>query len=433
MVNIIAFGISITMLSVIGVILNGICICILRKSKSLKARGSSLLILNLLFLHFGQSMVVLPIWLLDKLEISNSVVAKNVGTAWLFTYILSFYGTTLSVFFISLDRFLATYLLNRYKILVTIKRIKIAILSLWMYVVALSCIPFIPEIKRGISHNSNETLYKPQKLFYIPQKPWVVFMLSFNAALPYILILMCYIYIASKLNKMKLLTVKNDINDSSSINSITRINSNKNVIRKGFQRDKYVTQLSLALAIAYGIFWSPSVFYYITVNTCSSCFPKDWDSSNVRQHVKFIAKFCAFMDTIAAPLIYCFSQTGFRIQLRRFKSIVTHREYSSNTVEDTKKVSWCCLYLEWSTLHKVVLLVFFSEFAQPFFSFLTKLLIWNRESGLTKLDLTELDWGAYLYSAIELLLHVTNQCLPASWDHIWSCQKCRKMGLKCSI
>lgn len=144
-----------------GVILNGICICILRKSKSLKARGSSLLILNLLFLHFGQSMVVLPIWLLDKLEISNSVVAKNVGTAWLFTYILSFYGTTLSVFFISLDRFLATYLLNRYKIFVTIKRIKIAILSVWMYVVALSCIPFVPEIKRGISHNSNETLYKP--------------------------------------------------------------------------------------------------------------------------------------------------------------------------------------------------------------------------------------------------------------------------------
>ena len=181
--------------------------------------------------------------------------------------------------------------------------------------------------------------YKPQKLFYIPQKPWVVFMLSFNAALPYILILMCYIYIASKLNKMKLLTVKNDINDSSSINSITRINSNKNFIRKGFHRDKYVTQLSLALAIAYGIFWSPSVFYYITLNTCSSCFPKDWDSSNVRQHVKFIAKFCAFMDTIAAPLIYCFSQTGFRIQLRRFKSIVTHREYFSYTVEDTKEVS----------------------------------------------------------------------------------------------
>ena len=340
----IAVGISVSILSFIGMILNGSCICILRTSKSLKTRGSSLLILNLLFLHLGQSVVVLPFWALHKMEISNFIYAKYIANAWRFTYILSFYGTTISVFLISLDRFLATFLLNRYKNFNTMTRMKIAILSLWTYVFALCCIPFIPEVKNGISQNLNETHHKPQKWIYIPQKPWIIFMLSFNAALPYILILICYIYIVRKLDKMKLLTDKEDTHDGSSIMLNTHQNMNSKVIKKDLYRYKYVTRLTLALSIAYGIFWSPSIFYYITLETCSSCFPKDWNGSYVKEYVRFIVKYCAFTDAIAAPLIYCFTHSEFRKELRRMKIIVLHHENSSYILERTEMVSYCYIF-----------------------------------------------------------------------------------------
>ena len=340
MLNMIAVGISVFILSFIGIILNGSCICILRTSKSLKTRGSSLLILNLLFLHLVQSVVVLPFWALHKMKISNFVYAKYIANAWRFTYILSFYGTTISVFLISVDRFLATFLLNRYGNFNTMKRMKIAILSLWMYVVSLCCIPFIPEVKSGISHNLNETYYKPQKWVYIPQKSWIIFMLSFNAALPYILILICYIYIVWRLNEVKLLTDKEDIHNGSSVTLNTHQNMNSKVLKKDLYRYKYVTRLTLALSIAYGIFWSPSIFYYITLETCSSCFPKDWNGSYAKEYVRFIVKYCAFTDAIAAPLIYCYTHTEFRKELHRIKITVMHHENCSYILERTGMVSY---------------------------------------------------------------------------------------------
>lgn len=337
MLNIIAVEISLFTLSLMGIVLNAMCIYILRTSRTLKSKASSLLILNLLVLHLGQSIFVFPFYALKKMKFSNFTFIKFVANGWRLTYIISFYGTVLCVLYISFDRFLATYLLNKYKTLVTVKRMKIAIIGLWVYITALCCIPFIPEVKSGDGNNSNNTYIKPQKYVYIPQKAWVVFMLSVNTVLPYILILICYIFIIRKLSKLQSLKDDSYVDSSSPITLNESLNNTQTLREKDLKRYKRVTRLTLVLSVAYGIFWSPSVVYFIILETCSSCFSKDWDGSNTEQHLGFIIKYLAFMDAIAAPLIYCFMHSEFRKELRRIKSKIMqdeHAKYSEGETTD---------------------------------------------------------------------------------------------------
>ena len=339
MLNIVAIETSLFLLSFIGIIINSLCIYIVRVSQSLKAKASSLLILNLLALHLCQSILVFPFYALKKLKFSNLTFTKFIANGWRFSYMLSFYGTVFSVLFISLDRFLAVYLLNKYKTLITKKRGKIAIFFFWTYIIAFCCIPFI-DVKSRVSNYSNITYVKPQKYVYVPQKAWVVFMLSFNTLLPYILILLCYVYITCKLYKIKSQKDK-ELNKSPATLHMKKdnvINSRK----KDLYHCKRMTKLTLVLSLAYGVFWSPSVIYYIILETCSSCFSRDWDGSNTEQHVGFIIKYLAFMDAIAAPLIYCFLHGEFRKELKLIRKKSMLQENSDyNERESTGMVRLC--------------------------------------------------------------------------------------------
>ena len=344
MLNIVAIETSLFLLSFIGIIINSLCIYIVRVSQSLKAKASSLLILNLLVLHLCQSIFVFPFYALKKLKFSNLSFTKFVANGWRFSYMLSFYGTVFSVLFISLDRVLAVYLLNKYKTFITKKRVKIAIFFLWTYIITFCCIPFIPDVKSRVSNYSNITYIKPQKYVYVPQKVWVVFMLSFNTLLPYILILLCYVYITLKLYKIKSQKDK-ELNESPATLHMKKdsvINSRK----KDLYYCKRMTKLTLVLSLAYGVFWSPSVIYYIILETCLSCFFRGWDGSNTEQHVGFIVKYLAFMDAIAAPLIYCFLHGKFRKELQLIRKKIMLQENSDyNEKESTGMVRLCFCYL----------------------------------------------------------------------------------------
>ena len=344
MMNIVVIETSLFLLSFIGIIINSLCIYIVKVSQSLKAKASSLLILNLLALHLCQSLLVFPLYALKKLKFSNFTFTKFVANGWRFSYMLSFYGTVFSVLFISLDRFLAVYLLNKYKTLITKKRVRIAIFFLWMYIITFCCIPFIPSVKSKVRNYSNSTYIKPQKYVYVQQNAWVVFMLSFNTLLPYILIMGCYIYITCKLYKIKSQKDK-ELSESPTTVHVKKDNA-INSRKKDLYYCKRITKLTLVLSLVYGVFWSPSVIYYIILETCLSCFSKDWDGSNAEQHVGFIIKYLAFMDAVAAPLIYCFLHGEFRkeLQLIRKKLMLQENlDYSEKESTGMVRLYFCNL------------------------------------------------------------------------------------------
>ncbi|XP_065648226.1 C-X-C chemokine receptor type 2 [Hydra vulgaris] len=298
-------------LAVAAIFLNSLCIYIIRATKSLKNRPSSMLILNLLMIHLFQGLVVLPLYAAKKFTIKSIFWARFVNNSFRVTYMITFYGTVLGVFCISIDRFLATYWLNLYKPRVTVKRVCIGLFLLWAYIFALCMIPFVPA-SQSKSNKTFITMY-----FYKQQEEWVLFMLLFNTALPYCLVVIMYTYIIYRLR------VLSD-NHTKSGGKILQQNGTLKMRDKDLKRYRQVAYLTVVLTVSYGVFWTPSFIYYPLLSFCKSCFPKKFGGSNLEEHLGFITKYLAFFDAVAAPLIYCFYHADFRRGLMKIKRSLLH-------------------------------------------------------------------------------------------------------------
>ena len=112
--------------------------------------------------------------------------------------------------------------------------------------------------------NSSLTFY-----YYVPQKEWTIFMLFFNAALPLVMTISCYVYIVCKLRAL---------NKTHTTTSNTKVESHKTM--KEYTKHKHVTYLTFILTITYTICWSPSIIYYTMLSVCEHrCFVRNWDYS----------------------------------------------------------------------------------------------------------------------------------------------------------
>ena len=300
-------------LAVAAIILNSLCIYIIRATKSLWNKPSSMLILNLLIVHFFQGLFVLPLYAAKKFTIKSFLWARFVNNSFRVTYMITFYGTVLGVFCISVDRFLATYWLNLYKPRVTMKRVCIGLFLLWMYNFALCMIPFVPPASRTY-RNSSKTMY-----FYNQQDEWMIFMLLVNTALPYILIVIIYTYIIYRLRILS-------ANHSRSGEGLIKQNSTLKMRDKDLKRYRQVAYLTFVLTVSYAVFWTPSLIYYPMLSFCKSCFHKGFQDSNLEQHLGFITKYLAFSDAVAAPLIYCFYHADFRRALMKIKRTLMRQQ-----------------------------------------------------------------------------------------------------------
>jgi len=244
---------------------------------------------------------------------------------------ISFYATVLCILFISIDRFLATYWLAYYKTRMTKPRVKIALLALWIYVVCLCSIPLSNQVKyekRSTDGNGTVTsIWVDSKYVYNPQEEWVVFMLSFNTIIPYCIILACYMYIIYKLQSMDVMRRRYVASSNAKRPTLQeRVKKGSIFKQKDLKKYQQVTRLTLILSLLYGVLWSPSVIYYILVETCTTCFAEHWEDSPTEQVVGFIIKYLAFMDAVASPLVYCFFHAEFRKGLQRIKSSLLRRE-----------------------------------------------------------------------------------------------------------
>ena len=332
MLNIVAVISSLMILSIGTIVLNAFCLYVIKNSKSLKRKPSTVLILNLLLLHMFQGLFVYPLYAGKKLHVGNILLAKVFANGFRFTYMLAFYSTCLGVMSISMNRFLATILLTRYKQVVTIKSVTIYFICLWLYIISLCLLPF-QNLQTDIDQNENntfinDTLMRPKLYYYNQQKQWTTFMLVFNAALPYVIVVGCYVFIIFRLKQMerhqtnkapmKYYTSGIEMTEMKKKEPTTTTMKKKKkkktpvIENKILKKYKLVTYFSLVLSITYAVLWSPSIINFLLLANCKACFPVNYDGSNMEDYVGFIVKYLAFIDSIATPIIYCLRKPEFK-------------------------------------------------------------------------------------------------------------------------
>lgn len=384
---------SLVILSVVSFVLNGFCIYIIKTNTSFHEKPSSAFIVNLFLTHLFQAMFVFPLYAGKKIHTNDFLMAQFFSNGFRFTYFLAFYGGCLCVLCIAVDRFLATFLLTDYKIYVTFKNVICVMGSTWLYVILLCLIPFIPSYQNNHSSdhhllnahqhvnttqgqllqthalrmhkkdnmmNSFEYLQKKvinldlkelndlstkeiqsqiiseekyleitKFYYYVPQKEWTIFMLFFNAALPLIIITLCYLYIVHRLKDLNRFHIraKFDINGEQQTQKQPKI--------KEFHKYKEITTLTCILVIAYTFCWSPSIIYYTTLSVCEKkCFVTNWNNSATEQYVVFMNKYISFLNSVFSPIIYCLHRPEVQMKLFKVKQMfLDNDKYDMSDIE----------------------------------------------------------------------------------------------------
>jgi 7 transmembrane receptor (rhodopsin family). len=295
-------------LAVVSMVTNTACIYVILRSKTLLKRPSTLLLLNLLVVHFVQSVIVFPLYAAKKADAASGLVCDG----FRFTYMLTFYTAVYSVLLIAIDRVLATFFVLQYKELVTKQRVTMAILMLWTSIIVLCLIPFRGKAGQNTSNlmKTNRTNITKQTCTYKQTKLWSTLMLLLNCVLPYCLIVIGYQAIIRQIQH-----IETRSRSATVMVEAWSHDGNRIWVREEVKRHKRVTKLSLILSVVYLLLWSPSFVYYNLVHFCSqSCFisADTYFESPAETYVSFFVKYVAFLDAIAAPLIYCFYHKEFR-------------------------------------------------------------------------------------------------------------------------
>ena len=311
-------------LTVTSTFLIGFCLCSLCKLKQLFKRPSVFFILNILLVHLYQSIVVLPLYAMKKHKFDDNYITQIVCDAFRFTYLISYYCSILSALLIAADRFMATHFVLKYKYLVTRRKVLALIFFMWAYTVSLCSIPFVSENKGNIT-NVNSTK-KISSCTYKPAKEWSSFMLIGNCVIPYVILLVLYKGISKIVLEYK---QREREREESCLSPNMNVKTKE---KRELKENHSVTTLSVILATAYFILWSPSVFYHILRSFCpKSCFTKDFNTSKLEQYVGFVTKYMFFLDSIAAPTVYCLYNNK---NLKNFRKRQKEKKRTSSFTED---------------------------------------------------------------------------------------------------
>ena len=345
--------------------------------------------------HFThtQGIIVQPMYIGKSFNLENQFWKIFFKDGFLFSYLLTFYGVCSTVLLIALDRFLATYLMSRYKQFVTFKKTICAISLTWLYIGGLCALPFLPKTRNStawrnisavaaINATSTEDMYLPSQAkvkratstgfhghFYCPQAEWTVFMLICNVAVPYVVIVFCYVYILRRLKQLEAnIRLAGEANTEESKQEVeapflrhgdkqihsamsslfdpmfhiishlvlpfqqTHQVKSMDKIQKsragGFKSNTDLTSFTLGLLFIYFLLWTPSVIYYTLLSLYSHVFPVDWDNSPAEKRIVFVLKMLSYVCGLLSPLFYTrrnhemkqFLRTSIRSKLRMLRS-----------------------------------------------------------------------------------------------------------------
>ena len=312
-----------TISCIIITIVNILCIVVIANSKKLRRKPPTFFIGNLIVTHMIQGICVLPLY---TVRINNDSQQVFICDGFWFTYMLTFYSATLSVFLLSVDRLLAVVLLNSYDKYVTKSNVIKVTVIMWCYVIALCILPFFKLKRSKALQNSVCTYLQPSE--------WTIFMLIANALLPYIFIVLSYIYVRLKLKKLSAYFATAAATSSQSCKDANANGNgiiNNNNISSQQQRDRKklerrsrkfkkrskITKLTFLIIFTYGLTWAPSIIYYLAQHLCPSCFTDSYYASELKSILSFLMKYVNFFDAMVAPVLYCYFHDEFRQEFKR--------------------------------------------------------------------------------------------------------------------
>ena len=312
---------------IIITIINILCIVVIANSKKLQRKPPTVFIGNLIVTHMIQGICVLPLY---TIRVNSDSQHVFICDGFWFTYMLTFYSATLSVFLLSVDRLLAIVLLNSYDKYVNKTNVVKVTIVMWCYVIALCILPFFKLQRSKALQNSVCTYLQPRE--------WTIFMLIGNALLPYIFIVLSYIYVRLKLKKLSAYfataaaTSAQRCKDANVNGKGSIINNNNNQQQRDrkkqerrsrkFKKRSKITKLTFLIIFTYGLTWAPSIIYYLAQHFCPSCFTDSYYASELKSILSFLMKYINFFDAMVAPVLYCYFHDEFR---QEFKRIICRR------------------------------------------------------------------------------------------------------------
>lgn len=354
---------SLLILSFLSIWVNSFCIYIINVLKSYRSKPASIFVLNLFATHLFQACVVLPTYTGKKWNIQDPVWSNFFAEGFLFTYLFSFYGVSLSTMCIGLDRFLAAFLLTRYNKYVTTNNVMKVLLFLWVYVTLLCLVPFIhtepttahevvvdltnqtlrTNTSKELNSTSGISVFPQQpgrgRTYYKPQDGWTVFMLFFNAALPLFITASSYVYVIIKLTQfsdtLPVCVVRH--RDASAGDTETPRGLVTTQVKE-IKQYKQVTYVALALCSTYFILCGPSIIYYTILSVCEHQFVANWNDSPTEKIVVFVIKYMFFLTALISPIIYSCRHPKVKRFFRRWHVVADDSKGSIETTDEEGKL-----------------------------------------------------------------------------------------------
>ena len=272
-------------------ILDSYCLNLIRKDKRVQ-RPSTLAVRSLLFCHLLQGTIVVPSYILKKLELNEKLVLSFVCDAFRFSYLVTNYASCLSLLIITLDRMFAIKKPLLYRSFMTNRKMACAFIACWTYVVTLCSVPFIPspDLKSKCAYN--------------PQRAWTLAMLTCHTMLPFLVIIYCYFVIFKSARKARIFRTSVCIKRGQAVANQRKRDS-----------EVRIAKISSVVAFTYLICWGPSLVYYFFAAACPGCLSPAYLNSTAEPVVTFVMKYLTFLNGIVAPIVY-----GYR--LHRFTYIL---------------------------------------------------------------------------------------------------------------
>ncbi|XP_065671297.1 beta-2 adrenergic receptor isoform X2 [Hydra vulgaris] len=304
---------SLCLLSVFVVAINGISLIVIKESLKTSTTPSMYFIINLLIVDIVQGIFVIPIYAIKKLNNQNRFWDGVICNSFRFLYMTTYYLSIFSVLFIAADRYIASTYIFKYKTLVKVEKVRLFIIASWIYVITLCTIPFYlrNSYKVNVARNIDYCLYRQNSL-------WTTAMLLINCFVPYFIIMYLYKCIYKNfLNSQKESNIRTVRSQQSftQLKEQSKVDSTFNKNKKISEQTKSILKVSILISICYAICWTPSVIYYVLNKFCpEKCFTTTYINSVNQTYLEFAIKYLGFLNSLAAPMIYCFSLKRFRFQ-----------------------------------------------------------------------------------------------------------------------
>ena len=289
-------------LGVVAIMIVGLNLyCVLSKNCT---RSSRMTVFSLLFVHLIQGLIVIPMYAVKKSGITEYIILQVVCVIFRFTYLLTNYVSLFSVVNICIHRFYAIKYPVKHLKELTSRRTAIAVVSSWIYVTILCLIPFLP------SNSPERDCY-----YYHPQRQWTTFMLIMNTLLPFVTVVVCYLYIFQKANLMLFTNI-------SQRRCIGQAEPENLQGRRRTLMDIKKTKTSILIVFFYIVCWGPSFVYFLLKSLCPHCFSVSFRTSREEEIIGYVVKMLTFLNGIISPLLYCFHTKNTSSEKARKKQIM---------------------------------------------------------------------------------------------------------------